>query len=69
MPTMIHDEHAVADLLDLFHVMAGVYHGGAFGVQPLNAFEDGVAALRVDGHRWLVEEDEVGFMRNAAGDV
>ena len=36
MPAMIHDENAVADLLDLLHVMARVNHRRAFVVKTLN---------------------------------
>lgn len=38
-------------------------------VHILDAFEDGVAALRVHGHGRLVEEDELGLVRDAACDV
>lgn len=31
--------------------------------------QDGVATLRVDRHRGLVKEDELGLVRDAAGDV
>ena len=46
-----------------------VHHGGALAVHILDAFEDGVAALRVHGHGRLVEEDELGLVRDAACDV
>ena len=49
--------------------MAGIHHRGALVAQAADALQDGVAALRVDRHRGLVKEDELGFVRDAAGDV
>ena len=66
---VVHDHDARADLLDFLHVVARVHHGGALAVHILDAFEDGVAALRVHGHGRLVEEDELGLVRDAACDV
>lgn len=37
--------------------------------QAADALQDGVATLRVDRHRGLVKEDELGLVRDAAGDV
>ena len=69
MPAVVHDEDAVADLLDLLHVVAGVNHRGAGLVEPLDAFQNRIAALRVDGDRGFVEEDQVRLVRDAAGEV
>ena len=69
VPAVVHDEDAVADLLDLLHVVAGVDHRGAGLVEPLDAFQNRIAALRVDGDRGFVEEDQVRLVRDAAGDV
>ena len=49
--------------------MAGIHHRGAFVAQAADAFQDGIAALRVDRHRGLVKEDELGLVRDTAGDV
>ena len=49
--------------------MAGVHHRGALVAQAADALQDGVAALRVDRHRGLVKKDELGLVRNAAGNV
>ena len=65
----VHDHDAAADLLDFLHVMAGIHHRGTFVAQAANALQDGVSALRVDRHRGLVKEDELGLVRDAAGDV
>ena len=69
MPAVVHDEDAVADLFDLLHVVARVHHGGPGAVHLANAFEDGVSALGIDRHGGLVEEHELGLVRDAAGDV
>ena len=61
MPAMIHDEDAVADLLDLLHVMAGVDHRRAFAVKSLDTFENRIAALWIDGHGRLVEKIRSGL--------
>ena len=49
--------------------MAGIHHRGALVAQAADALQDGVAALRVDRHRGLVKEDELGLVRDTAGDV
>ena len=69
MPATIHDENPVADLLDLLHVMARVHHRGALRVQAFDAFQNCVAALRIHRHRRLVEENQLGLVCYAAGDV
>lgn len=69
MPATVHDEDPVADLLDLLYVMARVHHRGALRVQTFDAFQNCIAALRIHRHRWLVEENQLGLVRYAAGDV
>ena len=69
MPAMIHDENAVADLLDLLHVMARVNHRRAFVVKTLNALQNRIAALRIDGDGRLIEENQIRLMRHTACDV
>ena len=69
MPAVVHDENAVADLFDLLHVVARVNHRRAFAVKPLNAFQNRIAALRVDGNGRLVEENQIRLMRHTACDV
>ena len=49
--------------------MAGIHHRGALVAQAADALQDGVAALRVDRHRGLVKKDELGLVRDTAGDV
>ena len=49
--------------------MAGIHHRGTLVAQAADALQDGVAVLRVDRHRGLVKEDELGLVRDAAGDV
>ncbi len=65
----VHDHDAAADLLDFLHVMAGIHHRGALVAQAADALQDGVAALRVDRHRGFVKKDELGLVRDAAGNV
>ena len=49
--------------------MAGIHHCGTLIAQATDALQDGVAALRVDRHRGLVKKDELGLVRDTAGDV
>lgn len=49
--------------------MTGVHHRGALVAQAADALQDGVAALRVDRHRGFVKKDELGLVRDAAGNV
>ena len=65
----VHDHDAAANLLDFLHVMAGIHHRGALVAQAADALQDGVAALGVDRHRGLVKKDELGLVRDTAGNV
>ena len=65
----VHDHDAAANLLDFLHVMAGIHHRGALVAQAADALQDGVSALWVDCHRGLVKKDELGLVRDAAGNV
>ena len=49
--------------------MAGIHHRGSLVAQTADALQDGVAALRIDRHRGLVKKDQLGLVRDAAGDV
>ena len=49
--------------------MARVDHRGPLVAQAADAVQDVRAALRVNGDRGLVEEDELGAVGDAAGDV
>ena len=48
---------------------ARVDDGGALLVEVFDAVEDRIAALRVDGDRELVQDNEVGAVGDPAGDV
>ena len=49
--------------------MAGIDHRCSLVAQALDARENGIATLRIHGDRGLIEEDELGLMGDAAGDV
>ena len=65
----VHDHDAAADLLGFLHVMAGIHYRGALVAQAADTLQYGVSALWVDRHRGLVKEDELGLVRDAAGNV
>jgi len=69
LTTCIHDEDARTDLLDFLHVVARVDDGRSLVVQAQDSVEDGVPALRINGNRGLVQEDELGPVGDATGDV
>ncbi len=69
LSAVIDDHDPGAELLDLFHVVGGVNDGGTLFVETPDALEDGIAALRVNSHRRLVEDNKLRMMRDAAGDV
>ena len=66
---LIHNHDPAAQLLHLFHVVAGVDDGRALPVEPLDAFKNGVAALGIHRHGGFVQDDEAGLVGDAAGDV
>ncbi len=66
---MVHDHDAVAQPLRLFHVVRRVHERLAPRPQGLEVVEDRVAALRVDAHRRLVEQDELRVVQQARGQV
>ena len=49
--------------------MARVDDGGAALVEAPDALKDGAAGLGVDGDGGLVEDDELGGVGDAAGDI
>src|SRR4030065_515179 len=55
---LVDDGHPVAEALGFLHVVGGVEHRHPLGAQPLDALQDGVAALWVDAPRGLVEQEE-----------
>ena len=69
LPAAIHDNDPAAQLLDLLHVVARVDDGGAALVEAPDALKDGAAGLGVDGDGGLVEDDELGGVGDAAGDI
>lgn len=64
----VHDHDAAANLLDFLHVMAGIHT-----VAPSSRKRQMPSRMRCDSaghcHRRLVKEDELGLVRNAAGNV
>ena len=66
---VVHDDDAVAQPLGLFHVVRRVEQRLAAVAQRLEVVEDGVAALRVDADRRLVEDQHVGIVDQRGGDV
>ena len=69
LPSGVHNDDPVAQLLDLLHVVAGVDDRGAPLVEAPDALQDRVTALGVHGDRGLVEDDELGGVGDAAGDI
>ena len=55
---LVDDPDAVAEALGLLHVVRRVQDRHALPAQLLDAREDGVAALRVDADRRLVEQQQ-----------
>ena len=66
---LVEDADAVAEFLGFFHVMRGVEHGEAGAVEFLDRIENAAAALRVDAHGWLVQEQDFGAVEQAHRDV
>ena len=53
---VIHDDDAIAQPLNLFHVVRRIDHRSSLAGQHLDGLENGIAALRVDTHRRLIEQ-------------
>ncbi len=67
---LVHDGHAVAEELDLLHVVAGVDdRHAALAVEAHNRLKDIVARLGVDADGGLVQEEEAWLVEEAGGDV
>ena len=63
---VVDDADPVAQLGGFLHVVRRVEHGDA---EPSDRLEDGVAALRVDAHRGLVEDEQLGSVQQAGRHV
>ena len=66
---LIDDPHPVAQALGFFHVVGRVEDGHALGGELLDRLEDRVAGLGIDPDRRLVEDEELGAVKEADGDV
>ena len=68
-PAVVDDDDPVAEALGLFHVVRRVEDRLPRVAQRLEAFEDGVAALRVDARRRLVEQKDVRVVEKPGREV
>lgn len=66
---MVEDGHAIGNGLDLFHVVRGIDHRRALLRQALDGVEDEGARLRIDAHRGLVEQHQLGLGQQRDGQV
>ncbi len=66
---MIDDDQPVAQPLGFFHVVRRVNQRLAALLQRLQIVEDGVAALRVDAHGRLVEQQDLRIVQQGGGQV
>ena len=65
----IDDSDPLAEGLDLFHVMAGVNDGHAFGAQRPHAVEQMGPRLRIDAHRRLVEDHQARTVQQGHAEI
>ena len=65
----VDDADAVAEPLGLLHVVRRVEDGHAALSKLVHGFEDGVAALRIDAHGGLVEDEQLRLVEQADADV
>ena len=65
----IDDDDAVGQALGFLHVVRRVEQRLAAALQLFEVVEDGVAALRVDADRRLVEQQDVGIVQQARGEI
>src|SRR6202140_4700059 len=62
---VIDDHNAVAEALGLFHIVGGVDKGFAALLQGLEIFKDGIAALRIDADRRLIEQKNLRIVKQS----
>src|ERR1700674_4427043 len=60
---VVDDHNAVAEALGLFHVVRGVNESLATLLQGLEVVKDGVAALRIDADRRLIEQKNLWIVK------
>ena len=68
-PAVVDDDDAIGEALDFFHVVRRVEQRLAAPLQRLEVVEDRVAALRIDADRRLVEQQDVGIVQQAGGEI
>ena len=67
-PTVINEGDAVAELLNLIHVMRGDYHGRMEGrLQVENMIPDCLPRPWVETNSWLIQKEDFGAMEQALG--
>src|ERR1700687_767368 len=62
-PSVIDDYNAVAEALGLFHIVRGVDEGFAALLQGLEIVKNGIAALRIDTDRRLIEQKNLRIVQ------
>ena len=65
----VHNRDALAQLLRFLHVVGGIQDGHPLAVELQNGFQDVVAALGVNAHGGFIQNQQLGFVHQAAGDV
>ena len=65
---VIHDGHAIAEALGLFHVVRGQHHGAAARAVGSDEAPHLAARLRVEPGGRLVEKEHLGLANQGAGD-
>ena len=62
---VVEEQEAVAEALGLVHLVRAVEHGGAGAREAEHRREHALARLRIDPHRRLVQQDDLGPVQDA----
>ena len=67
--TLVDDDDATANFLNLFHIMRGIHNGCPLRIQAPYALQYRITALWIDCDRRLIHENELWLMCNSTGDI
>ena len=67
--TEVNDPDSVSETFGLFHIVGRVEDANSFVTEPRNAFQNSVAALGIDTHGWLIENEQPWAVEEADADV
>ena len=67
--SLVNDHDPIGSLFGFVQMVCGQHERSAVVIEFVQHLENPLSALRVDSYRGFIEQDDLGTVENAAGDV